>query len=94
MTAGSGIGPWGGEAAAGLRYIYVIAGNYREFMHWCMDNHLSPHDRRVKYIQDFTRLMGVHIEESKGDKVVLYGTYEGRMDWSVMAEELSIRWRD
>jgi hypothetical protein len=76
-----------------LRHIYVVAGNYREFVHWCQDNHLSRHDPRVRYIQDFTRLMGLRIEESKGDRVVLYGTYESRMDWPEMVEELLARWR-
>lgn len=76
-----------------LRRIYVIAGNYREYIHWCQDNKLGQHDPRVFYVQDFTRLMGAIIEESKGDKVVLYGTFESRMDWPVMAEELALRWR-
>lgn len=76
-----------------LRHIYVIAGNYREFVHWCKDNHLTPRSPIVTYIQDCTRIRGYHIEESKGDKVVLYGTYEGRMDWPIMAAELAVIWR-
>lgn len=79
--------------AAELRHIYVIAGNYREFIYWCRDNHLRREDRRVHYVHDFSKLLGVIIEESKGDKVVLYGTYESRMDWPLMAEELTARWR-
>lgn len=76
-----------------LRYIYVIAGNYREFMIWCKENQLGRSDNRVRYVSDFSKLMGAVIEESKGDKVVLYGTFESRMDWPLMAEELAARWR-
>jgi len=76
-----------------LRRIYVIAGNYREFIYWCKDNRLSRNDPMVRYVSDFSKLMGAIIEESKGDKVVLYGTYESRMDWPLMAEELTLRWR-
>jgi hypothetical protein len=76
-----------------LRRIYVIAGNYREFVHWCQDNHLKRHDPVVRYVSDFSKLRGFHIEESKGDKVVLYGTFESRMDWPLMAEELKVVWR-
>jgi hypothetical protein len=75
-----------------LGRIYVIAGNYREFIIWCSDNHLSRNDPRLVYVQDFTKMMGLRIEEAKGDKVVLYGTYESRMDWPEMVDELRMKW--
>jgi hypothetical protein len=90
VATGSGSGEWQSPL---LRRIYVVAGNYREFMIWCSDNHLSRNDPRLHYIQDFTHLMGRYIEESMGDRVVLYGTYEGRMDWPEMVEELRARWK-
>lgn len=93
MTAGVGDAVFGATPAPPLRRIYVIAGNYREFINWCRENHFKQHDPQVRYIQDCTKLMGVHIEESLGDKVVLYGTFESRMDWPVMIDELKMRWR-
>jgi hypothetical protein len=77
-----------------VRRIYVIAGNHREFLNWCYDNKVNRSDRRYVYISDFSRLRGFHIEESMGDRVVLYGTYEHRMDWPLMVEELKVVWRD
>lgn len=71
-----------------------MAGNYREFVNWCRDMRLSPHDPLLYYVRDFSRLMGHQIDESKGDRVVFYGTYAGRMDWAHMVEELRVRWRD
>ena len=91
MAGGSGSGQW---QQPYIRRIYVVAGNYREFMIWCQDNHLSRNDPKVRYVQDFSRLRGLYIEESKGDRVVLYGTYEGRMDWPEMVDELRTRWRE
>lgn len=86
MTAGR-------DPLASLRYIYVVAGNYREFMFWCKENKVRRNDQRVHFISDFSRLMGVRIEEHKGDRVVLYGTYESRMDWLFIVEELKHCWQ-
>ncbi|HET7110225.1 MAG TPA: hypothetical protein VFI41_05095 [Gemmatimonadales bacterium] len=78
-----------------IRRIYVIAGTWGEFMGWCHDNDISRNDPRVRFVSDFSKLYGVpDIEESKGDKVVLYGTYRARYDWPEMAEVLATRWRD
>lgn len=92
MAAGGGTAPW--PAPPPIRRIYVITGNAREFLHWCYENKMSRNDPKVVYIIDFSRLRGFHIEESKGDRVVLHGTYESRYDWPLMVEELKAVWRN
>lgn len=92
MAAGEGTAPW--PAPPPIRRIYVVAGNHREFLFWMRDNGMKRSDPRVRYISDFSLLMGCIIEESKGDRVVLYGTYESRYDWPLIVEELKPRWRD
>lgn len=64
----------------------VVAGNYRQFAQWCLEQDTHPSSRKVLYIpvNGFHRLMGV-----RGIKEVVYtGTWRYRPDMDHLAAEL------
>lgn len=92
---------------ARLPCIYVIAGSADQWDYWVRFIYLpAVHPQKVRgpfgdleidgvrvfWVAHVHRLQGRRIEEAKGDRVVLYGTYEKRKDWPEIAHELAIRW--
>jgi hypothetical protein len=52
-----------------MKITLVIAGNYAQFLTWCKDNHRSPYDTRIRYINSLHQLYGF-----KPDAVVIVKT--------------------
>ena len=83
----------GPDRPSGL--IFVIAGSYPQFEYWCrFIACVSPRSPAIRHVRDAHRLMGMDIRESRGDRVVLYGTYYERPDWPEIQERLVMAWRD
>ena len=62
-----------------MAYIFVIAGNVREFHEWCRKNMISHQSPLVCYIgegEGYHRLQGQH-----NPQIVPYGTYRDRRDF-------------
>jgi hypothetical protein len=58
----------------------VLAGNFREFKFWCMENNVNPRDRNVIYASEPHRIRGLG-----PIRYVLYGTWYSRRDaWEML----------
>ncbi len=67
--------------------LFVVAGTWAEFNHWCHDRQLSPRDRAVAYVRDWTTLMG----QPQGLRYVVVGTGRSRRDYRLIRDVLADR---
>lgn len=67
--------------------LFVIAGTWAEFNHWCAERRISPRDRSVEYVRDWTSLMG----RERGLRYIVVGTGWGRRDIDVINHALASR---
>jgi hypothetical protein len=65
------------------RRLVVLAGNYREFIHWCYENERNPRDRNLIYASEMYRLRGLGPV-----RYITYGTWYMRRDAYEMADYL------
>jgi hypothetical protein len=66
--------------------IYVISGNYAQFLKFCSERNISSRD--AIYIDSAYKLKGKII--TKDDEVVYYGTWSERKDIDLIQRELRI----
>lgn len=60
--------------------LFVVAGTWDEFNHWCRERNISPRDRSVAYVRDWTVLQG----QPRGMRYVVVGTGWDRRDRSMV----------
>jgi hypothetical protein len=68
--------------------LFVVAGSWAEFTAWCHERRISPRDRSVAYVRDWTSLMG----QPRGLRYVVVGTGRERRDFQEISHAL--HWRD
>lgn len=65
---------------------FIFAGSYDQFLSWCYENKINPHNRWYRYLSRIEHLMGLNDFE-----VVFYGTPEHRKDFFEIYDEIYIR---
>jgi hypothetical protein len=63
--------------------VLVVAGDYRQFVHWCRQNDINPRGREARYVADWNSIRG-----RRGNPYVTVGTYYARRDLAEIREAL------
>jgi hypothetical protein len=69
-----------------MNRIYVLAGNYQEFLNYCREREISPNSPLIKYISDEHTLRGI-----QNPQVEYYGTYVYRRDFHDIKQMIYMR---
>jgi hypothetical protein len=72
-----------------MKKIFVIAGNYNQFVDWCRDIAVSPHSPLVKYIAEGEGQIA--LSGTRNPEVISIGTYRQRKDFQEL--EILVRSR-
>ncbi len=59
--------------------VYVVAGNYEQFVEFCYERKTFPQNPRMVYVYHQDTLRGVRF--TPGDEIVFVGTYYERPHW-------------
>lgn len=68
--------------------IFLLAGNYKEAMHWCAENEIQPRSRELHIITNPDKLCGYRFKEDV-DEFVVYGTWSYRKDLNEIWDRMS-----
>lgn len=74
-----------------MRKIYVIAGNYREFSNWCLENKVSTSSPLVEYVS--TEGAGLRTISRNNPEIICIGTYRQRRDFEELEHVIRERTR-
>ena len=71
---------------SGVTLKFILAGNHREYLHWCKENKCPPFGQDYFYLDDISSIRGHH-----GIEIERYGTFYKRPDIEELEFEIMAR---